>query len=84
MKRMKHDQGYNDRLDESLGMRHKGPHEQSLKDRRDESKGEEKRESGHAYEGDSDMDDAYSNHMAHAHHKFMANKHRRALYKRKK
>jgi len=32
-------QGYNDRDDESIGMRHRGHHEQSLKDRRDESKG---------------------------------------------
>jgi len=32
-------QGYDDRDDESIGMRHRGMHEQSLKDRRDESKG---------------------------------------------
>jgi len=31
-------QGYNARLDESIGGRHKGPHKQSMKDRRDESK----------------------------------------------
>ena len=31
-------QGYNARLDESLGNKHKGKHKQSLKDRRDESK----------------------------------------------
>ena len=31
-------QGYNDRLDESIGGRHKGAHSQSMKDRRDESK----------------------------------------------
>ena len=37
-----YDQGYDDQLDESLGMRHRGPHSQSLKDRRDESKGMEK------------------------------------------
>ena len=30
--------GYNARLDESLGMKHRGAHKQSLKDRRDESK----------------------------------------------
>ena len=30
-------QGYNARLDESLGNKHKGSHKQSLKDRRDES-----------------------------------------------
>ena len=36
-------QGYNDRLDESLGNKHKGPHSQSLKDRRNESKAMEKK-----------------------------------------
>ena len=30
-------QGYNARLDESLGMKHKGAKKQSMKDRRDES-----------------------------------------------
>tara|TARA_B100000029_G_C17590262_1_gene962289 strand:- start:235 stop:1335 length:1101 start_codon:yes stop_codon:yes gene_type:complete len=34
-----HSQGYDDRDDESIGMRHRGKHKQSLKDRRDESKG---------------------------------------------
>ena len=34
-----HEQGYNDRDDESIGMRHRGSHSQSMKDRRDESKG---------------------------------------------
>jgi len=33
------EQGYNDRDDESIGMRHRGAHKQSMKDRRDESKG---------------------------------------------
>jgi len=33
------EQGYNDRDDESIGMRHRGHHKQSLKSRRDESKG---------------------------------------------
>ena len=32
-------QGYNDRDDESIGMRHRGSHQQTMKDRRDESKG---------------------------------------------
>ena len=32
-------QGYDDRDDESIGMRHRGKHKQSMKDRRDESKG---------------------------------------------
>ena len=41
-------QGYNSRLDESLGMRHKGSHKQSMKSRRDESKGMSKK-GGHAY-----------------------------------
>jgi len=48
-------QGYNDRLDESLGMKHKGSHTQSMKDRRDESKAMSKKESGHAYGGDHSM-----------------------------
>ena len=30
-------QGYDDEMDESLGMRHRGMHEQSFKDRRDEA-----------------------------------------------
>lgn len=54
MKRLK--QGYNDRLDESLGVRHRGRHSQSLKDRRDESKAMEKKYTGHAYAGDKRMD----------------------------
>lgn len=53
---MKRRQGYNDRLDESLGMRHRGPKKQSLADRRRESKGEEKKMTGHAYMGDRKMD----------------------------
>jgi hypothetical protein len=48
-------QGYNDKLDESIGMKHKGPHSQSLKDRRDESKGMAKKMTGHAYSGDHSM-----------------------------
>ena len=53
-------QGYNDRLDESLGMKHKGPHKQSMKDRRDESKAMSKKLYGHAYGGDHSM--AYESH----------------------
>ena len=34
-----HEQGYNDRDDESIGERHRGRHSQSMKSRRDESKG---------------------------------------------
>ena len=48
-------QGYNDRLDESLGNKHKGKHSQSLKDRRDESKAMSKKDYGHAYGGDHSM-----------------------------
>ena len=81
MKRMK--EGYNARLDESLGERHRGPHSESLKDRRDESKGMEKKSSGHAYAGDKDMDKKYHHHMSLAHHKYMAGKHRKELHKKK-
>jgi Sec-independent protein translocase protein TatA len=49
-------QGYNDRLDESLGMRHKGKHKQSMKDRRDESKGMEKAMGKKAYSSVKTMD----------------------------
>ena len=48
-------QGYNARLDESLGAKHKGKHKQSLKDRRDESKAMSKKIYGHAYGGDHGM-----------------------------
>mgnify|MGYP003134381890 CR=1 FL=1 len=48
-------QGYNARLDDSLGNKHKGPHKQSLKDRRDESKAMSKKDYGHAYGGDHNM-----------------------------
>ena len=51
---MKH-QGYNARLDESLGMKHRGAHSQSKKDRRDESKAMSKKDYGHAYGGDHGM-----------------------------
>ena len=48
-------QGYNSRLDESLGNKHKGSHSQSMKDRRDESKAMSKKMYGHAYGGDHSM-----------------------------
>jgi len=48
-------QGYNARLDESLGMKHKGAHSQSMKSRRDESKAMSKKDYGHAYGGDHNM-----------------------------
>ena len=47
-------QGYNDRLDESLGARN-GKKSQSLKSRRDESKGMEKSKGKGAYSGASTM-----------------------------
>jgi hypothetical protein len=49
-------QGYNARLDESLGMKHRGAHKQSLKSRRDESKAMSKKDYGHAYGGDHSME----------------------------
>ncbi len=49
-------QGYNARLDESIGGRHKGPHKQSMKDRRDESKAMSKKMYGHAYGADKGME----------------------------
>jgi hypothetical protein len=48
-------QGYNDRLDESLGARD-GKKSQSFKDRRDESKGAEKAVGKKAYSAVSTMD----------------------------
>ena len=47
-------QGYNSRLDESLGNKH-GKKSQSMKDRRDESKAMSKKDYGHAYGGDHSM-----------------------------
>jgi hypothetical protein len=47
-------QGYNARLDESLGAKN-GKKSQSLKDRRDESKAMSKKDYGHAYGGDHSM-----------------------------
>ena len=49
-------QGYNARLDESLGSRNKGKKSQSLKSRRDESKGTEKAMGKRAYSAVSTMD----------------------------
>ena len=48
-------QGYNARLDESLGAR-RGKKSQSFKDRRDESKGAEKAAGKRAYSAVSTMD----------------------------
>ena len=50
-------QGYDDRLDESLGARH-GKKSQSFKARRDESKGVEKAAGHRAYSAVSTMDKA--------------------------
>ena len=51
-------QGYNDRLDESLGSK-KGKKTQSMKSRRDESKRMAKATTGHAYSGVHTMDKHY-------------------------
>ena len=48
-------QGYNDKQDESIGMRHRGRKSQSMKSRRNESKGMSKKTSGHAYGADHGM-----------------------------
>jgi hypothetical protein len=56
-------QGYNARLDESLGAKH-GKKSQSLKSRRDESKGMAKKMTGHAYSGDHGME---YHHNVHEH-----------------
>ena len=62
-------QGRNARLDEALGMKHRGHHKQSLKDRRDESRAmseaDEKR---------------YHHHMAMAHHEHMHDHHRKKYH----
>jgi hypothetical protein len=47
-------QGYNSRLDESLGSRN-GKKKQSMKDRRDESKSMSKKDYGHSYGADKSM-----------------------------
>ena len=47
-------QGYNSRLNESLGAKN-GKKYQSMKSRRDESKGMAKKMTGHAYSGDHGM-----------------------------
>ena len=49
-------QGYNDRMDESLGMRHRGHHSKSHKDRRDEAKGMNKGMGNRAYQSVGSMD----------------------------
>lgn len=49
-------QGYNDKLDESLGARNKGKKTQSMASRRNESKGTEKAAGNRAYAAVSTMD----------------------------
>lgn len=51
-------QGYNDKMDESLGMRHRGSHSQSMKDRRDEASAMDKMHSkmGRKYDDVMTMD----------------------------
>ena len=56
---MKHSQGYNARLDDSLGAK-PGHKSQSMKARRDESAAMSKKLYGHAYGGDHSM--AYESH----------------------
>ena len=51
-------QGYNARMDESLGERHRGRKKQSLKDRRDEAKGMLKHKGKRAYSSVKTMDKA--------------------------
>ncbi len=55
-------QGYNARLDESLGARN-GKKTQSMKSRRNESKGMAKAMTGHAYSGDQGMKSDHIHHV---------------------
>ena len=50
------EQGYNDRMDESLGMRNRGRHSQGHKDRRDEAKGMNEGMGNRAYQSVGTMD----------------------------
>ena len=54
-------QGYDDKMDESMGMRHRGKHSQSMKDRRDEASAMDKRHSkmGRKYDNVMTMDAEY-------------------------
>jgi hypothetical protein len=53
-------QGYNSRLNESLGARN-GKKSQSYKDRRDESKAMSKKDYGHSYGADKSMSYRHTN-----------------------
>lgn len=70
--KMAYKQGYNDRMDESLGMRNKGKKKQSYKARRDESKGMEKAKGKKAYSSVGSMDKhpehSLGHSLGHAHH----------------
>jgi hypothetical protein len=60
-------QGYNSRLDESLGSKN-GKKTQSMKSRRDESKGMAKAMTGHAYSGNHSMkEDKHYPKSVHSH-----------------
>ena len=82
-------QGYDARIDESLGERRGAERvfHQSVKSRRDESKGEEhKKDAHHDYDAvhgmDGDDKKRLKHHMMAAHHKFMAHHHRRKMHKK--
>jgi hypothetical protein len=49
-------QGYDDKMDDSLGMRHRGSHSQSFKDRRDEASAMDKKHGGRKYHDVGTMD----------------------------
>jgi len=58
-------QGYNDRQDESIGMRHRGRHSQSRKDRRDEAAGMDSRK----YDDVGTMDKEFNAIVSHRNRK---------------
>lgn len=80
-------QGYNARLDESLGMRNRGPHKQKMGARRRESEGMERAEHERPYSGAQTMDESmrrrHADFMKAAHHRFMADHYKRRLHKKK-
>lgn len=82
----RHKEGYNARLDESLGMRHPGASKQSYAGRRHESEGMEKHYGDRKFSGDASMDEkskkAHHHSMAAAHHRFMARHHAKKGHKR--
>lgn len=86
MKR-RHHQGYNARLDESIGGRHRGHHEQSLAARRHEHEAMERHYGHHPYAREEEMSERdhkhYRHHMRAAHHEHMARHHRKHSRKRK-